>query len=133
MWTRTELKERAKEALKRNYWKAVLVTVLPLAMGVGASSTVAVGSHHAVNNEDTENIENEDVMISENEEDFLITEESEVVINDMMDEVEDSLQAAALVSDNNIMVCISKLRAKLSEDANAYIKTIRGLGYRLER
>ena len=36
-----------------------------------------------------------------------------------------------LVSDNNIMVCISKLRAKLSEDANAYIKTIRGLGYRL--
>lgn len=37
-----------------------------------------------------------------------------------------------LVSDNNIMVCISKLRAKLSEDTNAYIKTIRGLGYRLE-
>ncbi|MDE5866218.1 MAG: response regulator transcription factor, partial [Lachnospiraceae bacterium] len=28
-----------------------------------------------------------------------------------------------LMSDNNIMVCISKLRAKLSEDANAYIKT----------
>ncbi|MCM1088321.1 MAG: response regulator transcription factor [Muribaculaceae bacterium] len=38
-----------------------------------------------------------------------------------------------LVSDNNIMVCISKLRAKLSEDSNAYIKTIRGLGYRLEK
>ncbi|MCM1253809.1 MAG: response regulator transcription factor [Clostridium sp.] len=38
-----------------------------------------------------------------------------------------------LVSDNNIMVCISKLRAKLSEDAAAYIKTIRGLGYRLEK
>ena len=37
-----------------------------------------------------------------------------------------------LVSDNNIMVCISKLRTKLSEDNNAYIKTIRGLGYRLE-
>ncbi|MCM1040406.1 MAG: response regulator transcription factor [Roseburia sp.] len=37
-----------------------------------------------------------------------------------------------LVSDNNIMVCISKLRAKLNEDSNAYIKTIRGLGYRLE-
>ncbi len=38
-----------------------------------------------------------------------------------------------LVSDNNIMVCISKLRAKLSEDGNAYIRTIRGLGYRLEK
>ena len=37
------------------------------------------------------------------------------------------------VADNNIMVCISKLRAKLDEDPNAYIKTIRGLGYRLEK
>jgi len=37
------------------------------------------------------------------------------------------------VADNNIMVCISKLRGKLSDDPAAYIKTIRGLGYRLER
>lgn len=36
------------------------------------------------------------------------------------------------VADNNIMVCISKLRAKLDEDPTAYIRTIRGLGYRLE-
>lgn len=36
------------------------------------------------------------------------------------------------VADNNIMVCISKLRAKLDEDPNRYIKTIRGLGYRME-
>lgn len=34
--------------------------------------------------------------------------------------------------DNNIMVCISKLRSKLSDDPNMYIKTIRGLGYRME-
>lgn len=38
-----------------------------------------------------------------------------------------------IVADNNIMVCISKLRAKLDEDSSAYIKTIRGLGYRMER
>lgn len=38
-----------------------------------------------------------------------------------------------VVADNNIMVCISKLRDKLAEDPFAYIKTIRGLGYRLER
>jgi DNA-binding response OmpR family regulator len=38
-----------------------------------------------------------------------------------------------IVADNNIMVCISKLRAKLSADANEYIKNIRGLGYRLEK
>ena len=35
------------------------------------------------------------------------------------------------VADNNIMVCISKLRSKLSEDPSEYIKTLRGLGYRL--
>ena len=38
-----------------------------------------------------------------------------------------------VIADNNIMVCISKLRAKLDEDPAAYIKTIRGLGYRLEK
>ena len=35
--------------------------------------------------------------------------------------------------DNNVMVCISKLRAKLSNDGSKYIKTVRGLGYRLEK
>ena len=38
-----------------------------------------------------------------------------------------------IIADNNIMVCISKLRSKLDEDPNMYIKTIRGLGYRLEK
>lgn len=38
-----------------------------------------------------------------------------------------------LVSDNNIMVCISKLRSKLDRDGKEYIRTIRGLGYRLEK
>lgn len=38
-----------------------------------------------------------------------------------------------IIADNNIMVCISKLRAKLSDDGSEYIKTLRGLGYRLEK
>lgn len=38
-----------------------------------------------------------------------------------------------IIADNNIMVCISKLRSKLSDDPNEYIKTIRGLGYRMEK
>ena len=38
-----------------------------------------------------------------------------------------------IVADNNIMVCISKLRAKLDPDPSVYIRTIRGLGYRLEK
>lgn len=37
------------------------------------------------------------------------------------------------IADNNIMVSISRLRAKLSEDGSTYIKTIRGLGYRMEK
>ena len=37
-----------------------------------------------------------------------------------------------IASDNTIMVCISKLRAKLDEDPSRYIRTIRGLGYRME-
>lgn len=37
------------------------------------------------------------------------------------------------VSDNNIMVCISKLRSKLDSDGREYIKTVRGLGYRMEK
>lgn len=35
-----------------------------------------------------------------------------------------------IIADNNIMVCISKLRTKLGD--GDYIRTIRGLGYRLE-
>lgn len=41
-------------------------------------------------------------------------------------------QEAYFIADNNIMVCISKLRAKLSQDGNRYIRTVRGLGYRFE-
>lgn len=41
-------------------------------------------------------------------------------------------QEPYFIADNNIMVCISKLRAKLSDDSNRYIRTVRGLGYRFE-
>ena len=41
MWTRSELKARAKAAFKRNYWKCVLVAlILTLLLGSGASSSV---------------------------------------------------------------------------------------------
>ena len=39
-----------------------------------------------------------------------------------------------IVADNNIMVSISKLRTKLDEaDPSKYIKTLRGLGYRMDK
>lgn len=38
-----------------------------------------------------------------------------------------------VAADNSVMVSISKLRSKLCDDPQAYIRTIRGLGYRLGR
>ncbi len=44
MWTRKELKEKAKAALKRNYWKAVLVSLLLIMLGEGfVPATAASG------------------------------------------------------------------------------------------
>lgn len=43
MWTRKELKQRAKEALKRNYWRIVLVTLLAVILGGGLSATASAG------------------------------------------------------------------------------------------
>lgn len=45
---------------------------------------------------------------------------------------EQGWEESYMLSDNNVMVCISKLRAKLSHGGREYIRTIRGLGYRLE-
>ena len=39
----------------------------------------------------------------------------------------------SVLDDNSIMVCISKIRAKLQDTDSKYIKTIRGLGYRFEK
>ncbi len=41
-------------------------------------------------------------------------------------------QEDSIVDDNTVMVAISKLRGKLPSDCGASIKTVRGLGYRLE-
>lgn len=45
---------------------------------------------------------------------------------------EQGWEESYILSDNNVMVCISKLRAKLNRGSKEYIRTIRGLGYRLE-
>lgn len=43
MWTRRELKQKAKEALKRNYWKTVLVALFLIILGDGFSPATAAG------------------------------------------------------------------------------------------
>ena len=40
---------------------------------------------------------------------------------------------AYVAAENSVMVCLSKLRSKLGGDPQSYIKTIRGIGYRLEK
>lgn len=44
MWTRKKLKTKAKEALKRNYWKVVLVSVLVILLSGGFSYGFSGGS-----------------------------------------------------------------------------------------
>lgn len=44
MWTRKELKDRAKAGLKRNYWKSVLVALIFSALFIGYTSTANSGA-----------------------------------------------------------------------------------------
>ena len=43
MWTRKELKQRAKEALQRNYWRIVLVTFFAVILGGGVPAAASAG------------------------------------------------------------------------------------------
>ena len=43
MWTRKELKQRAKDALKRNYWRVVLVAFLAVMLGGGFPAAASAG------------------------------------------------------------------------------------------
>lgn len=50
MWTRKELKQKAKASLKRNYWKIVLVSALLILLGGGFGSTgFSYSSSHKAN------------------------------------------------------------------------------------
>ena len=53
MWTRKELKLKARDALKRNYWKIVLVTFLAVMLSSGSSYTISRSSEAASNTAST--------------------------------------------------------------------------------
>lgn len=71
MWTRSELKERAKEALRRNYWKIVLVTALLFLLGceTGGFSVSArsfnTGSGKGTNTEQAAEVEKSIITMKE--------------------------------------------------------------------
>ena len=53
MWTRAQLKNQAKEALKRNYWKAVLVGLLCIVLGTSSGLELSFDSDDiAIENND---------------------------------------------------------------------------------
>ncbi len=53
MWTRKELKQTAKEALKRNYWKVVLVSLILIMLGGGATPVTASSGSASRSNVDS--------------------------------------------------------------------------------
>lgn len=94
MWTRTELKERAKEALKRNYWKAVLVSLLIIFIGGGTNSVSTEwrtdASSNVIDEETSAGGTAHNVIVLENEADFPISSEREETIR----ETEERINAA---------------------------------------
>lgn len=71
IWTRRELKEQAKEALRRNYWKIVLVTALLFLLGCESggfgfsAKHYNTGSGNATNAEQAAEIEKSIITVKE--------------------------------------------------------------------
>ena len=57
MWTRKMLKDQAKEALRRNYWKIVLVSLILMVINGGMPSASAGGSNNNGNRSRNESFE----------------------------------------------------------------------------
>ena len=85
MWTRKELKERAKEALKRNYWKIVLVSLIGMLIGGSVSST---GASSNIGENISDNIqENISQRYQDIEEDDVNWEGADALLDDMQAEL----------------------------------------------
>lgn len=114
MWTRKELKQRAKEALQRNYWKIVLVSVLAMVLGGGLSNSSGASGSRAVSSVtavDTEKEGSEDsgdsgwtgmivtdegVTRGQSEEDFLLDETAQSIV-DATEDMDDTMLVAYVV------------------------------------
>ena len=80
MWTRKELKERAKEALKRNYWKIVLVSLIGMLIGGGLGSSGISGGGSDIRDMASDNVEEH---FTEHENDDVDWEGAEAVLDDI--------------------------------------------------
>lgn len=80
MWTRKELKERAKEALKRNYWKIVLVSLIGMLIGGGLGSSGISGGGSDIRDMASDNVKEH---FAEHENDDVDWEGAEAVLDDI--------------------------------------------------
>lgn len=80
MWTRKELKERAKEALKRNYWKIVLVSLIGMLIGGGLGSSGISGGGSDIRDMASDNVKEH---FAEYENDDVDWEGAEAVLDDI--------------------------------------------------
>ena len=80
MWTRKELKERAKEALKRNYWKIVLVSLIGMLIGGGLGSSGISGGGSDIHDMASDNVKEH---FTEHENDDVDWEGAEAVLDDI--------------------------------------------------
>lgn len=83
MWTRAELKERAKFAFKRNYWRCVLVAlVLSIITGAGSS----------VSSNQTTNLISDETYEEEYSDDYNYDEYDDEYADDAISEFEDGME-----------------------------------------
>lgn len=80
MWTRKELKERAKEALKRNYWKIVLVSLIGMLIGGGLGSSGISSGGSDIRDMASDNVKEH---FTEHENDDVDWEGAEAVLDDI--------------------------------------------------
>ena len=80
MRTRKELKERAKEALKRNYWKIVLVSLIGMLIGGGLGSSGISGGGSDIRDMASDNVKEH---FTEHENDDVDWEGAEAVLDDI--------------------------------------------------
>lgn len=99
-WTRKELKERAKEALRRNYWKVVFVSFIFIVLGGGVNSSASSSFVNNGNGEKANNLVLVETDVLDSDGDFVQTGDdgeasdgSHIVemLNNIGDSVEESL------------------------------------------
>ncbi len=86
MWTRRELKEKAKQRFKVNYWKCVLVALLMVVLGGGAAG--GGNGYTGIRNLDNYVVNDK----FEFDDDFIIDDDTDLYLDDVFDDRDGSSQ-----------------------------------------